>query len=99
MPQNAAGRTIDPDVWDPSAPWHVRAASAAADPLLDPPGVRPRAQGLRAGEGSNDANSVVWVLPSTTAPALRSLATAVASNAGTNPAMIGDPHAVSMPAV
>ena len=59
----------------------------------------PRAHGLRAGDGSNDANAVVWVFPSSTAPARRSRATVVASDVGTNPAMIGDPHAVSIPAV
>ena len=37
-PQNVAGLRIDPDVSPPVATVSNPAASAAADPLLDPPG-------------------------------------------------------------
>ena len=51
-PQNPAGRTIEPMVWVPSARGASPAATAAADPLLDPPGVWPRLCGLRVGPGA-----------------------------------------------
>src|SRR5690606_16480302 len=81
-PQNDAGRTIDPAVCVPIANGRMPAPTAAADPLDEPPGVRDVSCGLRVGPGWNSANSVVTVLPSTTAPAARSRATAVASAAG-----------------
>src|SRR5262245_6340772 len=68
-PQYAAGRPIDPTVWLPSAAGHIFAATAAADPLLEPPGVCVRLRGLRVGPGSKVANSVVTVFPKTIAPA------------------------------
>jgi hypothetical protein len=58
-------------------------AKAAADPLLDPPGVWARFQGLRVGEGSKQANSTVTVLPKITAPARRRAATSGASAGAT----------------
>ena len=39
-PQNDAGRITDPAVWVPSASGTIPAATAAAEPLEDPPGVR-----------------------------------------------------------
>ncbi len=39
MPQNAAGPRIDPPVSDPRAPTVRPAASAAPEPLDDPPGM------------------------------------------------------------
>ncbi len=39
IPQKAAGRVTDPAVCDPSASGTCPAATAAADPLDDPPGV------------------------------------------------------------
>ena len=48
-------------------------------PLDEPPGVRSRSCGLRVGPGVKQANSVVTVLPTITAPAARSRATMVAS--------------------
>jgi hypothetical protein len=51
-PQNAAGRVIEPPVCDASAPRHMPHATAAAEPLLDPPGVRDKSQGFRVGGGS-----------------------------------------------
>src|SRR3989304_6305681 len=81
-PQYAAGRRVGPTVWDPSASGIIPAATAAADPLDDPPGVWSRFQGFRVSAGSAYANSVVAVFPRITAPAARSRATAVASAAG-----------------
>jgi hypothetical protein len=46
------------------------AANAAAEPELDPPGVCLMSCGLRAGDGSKKANSVVCALPTTMAPAV-----------------------------
>ena len=63
------GRTVEPIVCDPSARGTMRAATAAAEPLDDPPGVCSRFQGLRVTAGSAKANSVVAVFPRMTAPA------------------------------
>src|ERR671934_811475 len=70
-PQYAAGRVIEPPVCEPSAPRHMPAATAAALPLLDPPGVRSGFHGLRVGGGSKLAYCVVTVLAWSTAPAGR----------------------------
>src|SRR5215470_14542039 len=78
-PQKAAGRVIEPPVCEPSAPRHMPQARAAAEPLLEPPGVRSRAHGLRVGGGSKLAYCVVTVLPTNTAPASRRRRTTVAS--------------------
>src|SRR5215470_14919893 len=71
-PQNDAGRVIEPPVCDASAPRHMPHATAAAEPLLEPPGVRSRFQGLRVADGSKLAYCVVTVLPMRTAPRWRS---------------------------
>src|SRR5215470_2681816 len=78
-PQYAAGRLTEATVWVPSASGTAPAPTAAAEPLDEPPGVCAMLCGLRAGDGSRYANSVVWVLPRTTAPASRSAATISAS--------------------
>src|SRR5204863_3704061 len=84
-----AGCRIEPPVSEPRAIATAPAATAAADPPLDPPGMRSVAQGLRTGpnaEFSFDdpiANSSQFVLPTTIAPAASSRATAVASYGGT----------------
>ena len=49
MPQNAAGPRIEPPVSEPVAPCTSPAASAAPEPLLEPPGMWSRFHGLRAG--------------------------------------------------
>src|SRR5439155_10866712 len=83
----------------------IRAATAAADPPLDPPGVRSIAHGLAVGpkaEFSVDdpmANSSQFVLPTTTAPARSRRATTVASYGGTNDSSIFDPAVVLTPRV
>ena len=38
-PLYAPGRPTDPTVWLPMLTGHIRAATEAAEPLLDPPGV------------------------------------------------------------
>ena len=85
MPHIAAGWRIEPPVSEPSASGVMPAATATADPPLEPPGMRSSAHGLRDGpnaEFSVDdpiANSSQLVLPTTTAPAASSRATTVAS--------------------
>src|SRR5215469_9584800 len=96
-PQNAAGRSTDPAVWVPSAAGTMPQATPAADPELDPPGVRPARHGLTVGAGSAPANAVVAVFPAMTAPASRSRATTAASCSGTNPPNSGDPIPVARP--
>src|SRR5512134_251980 len=96
---------MEPPVSVPSAPAHMSAATAAADPPLEPPGTQPRSQGFRVvlkAEFSVDdpmANSSMLVLPSTTAPAARSLAITVALYGGTKCSKIRDEHVVATPCV
>src|SRR5260370_31041625 len=88
-PQSGAGWRMEPPVWERSAIGVSRAATAAADPPLVPPGMRSSAQGLRTGpnaEFSFDepiANSSQFVLPTSTAPARSRRLTTVASYGGT----------------
>ena len=60
-------------------------ATAAADPLDEPPGVRVVSNGFRVGPERPIANSVVTVFPTMTAPAWRSAATHAASAFGRHP--------------
>ena len=62
------------------------AATAAAEPLEEPPGVWAGSCGLRVLPAVRLANSVVTVLPRTIAPAARSIATTAASCDGVCPA-------------
>ena len=89
----------EPFVWVPRATGANPAATAAADPLDEPPGVWARSCGLRVGPGTNSAYCDVTVLPRTTAPASRNLRTIVASRAGRRPAKISPPYSVGMSAV
>ncbi len=82
MPQKAAGRIVEPPVWVPKASGAMKSATAAADPLDEPPGVCAGLWGLRVGPGTRQANSVVAVLPRTIPPALRTSATQAASARG-----------------
>src|SRR5437667_615584 len=83
----------------------MRAATAAAEPPLEPPGVRSSAHGLRVGpnaEFSVDepiANSSQFVFPMMTAPARSRRATAVASYGGTNDSRMRDAAVVRTPRV
>jgi hypothetical protein len=49
IPQSAAGTRMDPPVSVPSAAGASRAATAAALPPLEPPGMRVGSYGLHAG--------------------------------------------------
>ncbi len=51
-PQKAAGRMVEPIVWVPSASGKNPAATPAAEPWLEPPGVRAGSCGLRVGPGA-----------------------------------------------
>src|ERR1700686_4819528 len=79
QPEKPAGPPIEPTTCVPSAALTMPAVTEAADPLLDPPGVRFGSQGFRVPRGSVEANSVVTVFPNMTAPASRSAATLAAS--------------------
>src|SRR3954471_8953771 len=105
MPQSPAGWRIDPPVSEPSASGTTRAATAAAEPPLEPPGVRVTSHGFFDGpsdEFSVDdpiANSSRFVLPTITAPAFSRRCTTVALYGGTNPARIFDDAVVGTLAV
>ena len=88
-PQREAGCRTLPPVSVPSAHTACPAATALADPALDPPGTRDRSHGLCVGKNplfSPDdpmANSSQFVLPTSTDPAARNLAHGVQSYGGT----------------
>src|SRR5271169_6957487 len=73
--QKLEGRKIEPNTCVPMPTLIAPTATAAAEPLLEPPGVRLKSHGLRVARGCIQANSVVTVLPTITAPASRSAAT------------------------
>ena len=85
----AAGSRIEQPVSEPSARSHNPAASAAAEPLEDPPVVSPARTGLwqvpyhALSPRTPQANSGRFVFPTTTAPASTSLCTATAVRSGT----------------
>src|SRR6185295_920591 len=85
-PQYDAGRMIEPPVCVPNATGTMQSATAAAEPLDEPPGVCCTLCGFAVGPGCRSANSVVTVLPRITAPASRASATHAASWAGRLPA-------------
>src|SRR6476659_2653820 len=103
VPVTAPGWRIEPPVSVPIASGASNAATAAAEPPPEPPGMRVRSQGLWVGpyaECSVEepiANSSMLVLPRMTTPApLRRLVT-VASYGGRQPSSTRDPHVVGMP--
>ena len=75
VPVTAAGWRIEPPVSVPMPSGASNAATAAADPPPEPPGIRCRSQGLWVGpyaECSVEepiANSSMFVLPRMTTPA------------------------------
>ena len=83
---------MEPPVCEPIAATHMPHASAAAEPLLEPPGVRSRFHGLRVTGGSKLANAVVTVLPRKIAPARLNRSTVVASRRAILCAHSRDPH-------
>ena len=75
---------MDPPVSLPRAAHAIPAATAAAEPPLDPPGTRERSQGFLTGPKAEFsfeepmANSSQLVFPTTRAPAVCNFLTAVA---------------------
>jgi len=98
-PQNAAGRMTEPLVWLPIASGTTPAATAAADPIDDPPEVRERSHGFRVGPGCAIASSAVTVFPTMIAPAARRFRTTSASFSATRPAYRALPRSAGAPAV
>ena len=84
----------DPLVWLPNASGTMPVATAAAEPLDEPPGVRDGSCGLVVTVGSKPASSVVAVLPMMTAPASLSSVTTVQSSVGRRPASSTVPFSV-----
>src|ERR1700728_946148 len=88
-PQQAAGIRVDPAPSLPSPIGPMPAATAAAAPPLDPPGVRSVFHGLRVTPKIGPSvwplmpNSGVVVLPIMIAPAVRNLLTSTSSRSGT----------------
>ena len=72
----------DPPTWRPMARGSMPAATAAAEPEDEPPGVRLASKGLVVGPGWAPPNSAVTVLPTITAPAARKAATITLSAVG-----------------
>jgi hypothetical protein len=66
-----------------SVAQHIPAATAAADPDEEPPGMYSSFHGFRAGPKKLSRPVVLFVLPTTIAPAAFRYATATASCAGT----------------
>src|SRR5260370_41583681 len=62
IPQKAAGRIVEPMTCVPIASGQKPAATAAAEPPLDPPGESARLGGLRGGPGAQTANAAVTEL-------------------------------------
>src|ERR1700730_17870986 len=85
------GAGLDRPPCVPSAAGAIPVAPAAAEPLLEPPGVRRGSCGLRVPRGCVAANSVVTVLPTITAPAARKAWTDAASRSPRQPANKGEP--------
>src|SRR5260370_4214184 len=92
-PQNADGRITEPPVWVPSAAGTWKSATAAAEPLDEPPGVCAGLCGLTVAPGKRLANSVVTVLPMTVPPAMRNSATEAPPANGPVPRQVGEPGA------
>ena len=105
MPQKCAGIRIDPPPSLPVARGHRDAATAAAAPPLDPPGVQSGFQGLAPSPPSRFwqvptmANSGTLVLPRMTAPAFRTRSTTAASRSGTRSLNTSEPAVVRIPRV
>src|SRR5258708_3796249 len=105
MPQKLAGSRILPPVSVPMAPGEMRAATAAAEPPLEPPGTLERSQGFFTGPKlefsllAPMANSSRFVLPTITAPAASSFSTTVDEYVGIKLARILEAAVVLTPFV
>ena len=82
--------------WVPMAAGTMRAATAAAEPDEEPPGVRAGSNGFVVGPGWLPPSSAVTVLPRITAPACRSAHTAALSRRGKWPRYAAQPISVGM---
>src|SRR5919106_3374486 len=103
-PQKAAGPRMEPPVSSPREVEHRKAAVAAPEPLLEVPGLRDRSQGLRGRpygwwKASPLAYSLMFSLPSNTAPAFFKLAITVASSWGIKSLWMVEPLVVRIPRV
>src|SRR5262249_59241822 len=102
-PLNAAGWRIEPPVSEPSPTAAKPAATAAADPPLEPPGTRSGLRGLRVGpnaEFSVDepiANSSRFGFPIGMPPAATTPPATLAEHGGRPPARVFDRQAVATP--
>src|SRR5580698_6745965 len=100
-----AGRRVEPPASVPSARMPIPAATADAAPPDDPPGVRDVSQGLEVVPCRGfvvtplQANSEQLVEPSAMAPALRNLATAMASAGATKPRNRCEPLVAGCPSI
>ena len=101
-PHQVAGKRTEPPVSSPKDAAHIKAAVAAPEPLLEPPVNRSKSQGLRAVSNAWDipvvANSVMFSLPKSTAPADLRLVSTVASSLGITSLNMGEPPVVRIPA-
>ena len=103
MPVTEAGCRIEPPVSVPMASGASKAASAAALPPPEPPGIRVVSHGFRVGpyaEFSVEepiANSSRLVLPRITRSASSSRRVTVASYGGSQPSRIFEPAVVGAP--
>ena len=103
IPQAAAGILIDPPVSVPIEARHIPAATAAAEPPLDPPGDRDVACGFFVGPNAEssdvvpNANSCRLHLPTRITPAWRSALTISASVFATCPWRTKDAAVVGRP--
>jgi hypothetical protein len=107
MEQAEAGDTMEPSVSVPSAAAHRLAATAAADPELDPLGLRSSTYGLPVCPARPDHPLEDWLprklahsdrlaLPRMMAPARRSRSTVKASRGTRLPTRASDPAVVSI---
>ena len=105
VPVTAAGWRIEPPVSVPIASGASKAATAAAEPPPEPPGILVRSQGLCDGPKAECsveepiANSSMLVLPRIGMPAARSRVTIVASYGGIQFSRMRDPTVVGIPRV
>ena len=105
MPQKDAGWRIEPPVSEPREYTAKSAATAAADPPLEPPGTQSGFQGFCVAKKAEFsvvepiANSSIFVLPSKTKSFSFSFSTTVALYCGLKPFKISDAQVVLIPSV
>ena len=105
MPFRHAGERIEPPVSEPIDMKQRRAATAAPEPPLEPPGMCSWFHALRQVPKCGlfvvepKANSCMLFLPTITAPASLSFAVTTASAAGTASLKMREPLVVTTPAV